>query len=457
MKKSKIKIFIFLLLAMAMTTTGFRCNFITPSEQQALQPIELTWWGMEDDPSAYNQLINDYRGLHPHISVTYRKLRKEEFEKELLNALAEDRGPDIFTIENTWITKYLSKIEPIPPKTKVAYQFVQKTLNIKEETITEVRENISLTPFQLKDTFLDTIYNDVVRDNQIYGLPLSLDTLVMFYNRDLLNNAGIPLPPTNWLALQQNVKTLTYQDKNGNLIQSGAALGSGANIDYSPDILSLLMMQNGARMSIGNQVTFGLVPADINIKNYNPGPEALRFYTDFSNPSREAYTWNDSFPTSLDAFAQGRVAMIFGYFSDIKYLDAKRGGKLNYVVAKAPQIEGRPEVNFARYSVNTVSKKSRNINEAWDFLQFISKKAEAEKYLASTSKPTALRALVADQQANDKLKVFAEQLLTAKSWYQGKDVETMYQNFNLMIEMVRKGQPLKDAVEMAIQKIQQTF
>ena len=457
MKNKKLKIITSLLLVSFLVGSGFRCNFITPSEQQALKPIELTWWGSEDDSIAYEQMINDYRAQHPHITIVYRKLRKEEFEKELLNALAEDRGPDIFTIENTLITKYLSKIEPMPAKTKVAYQFVQKTLNIKEEIITEVRENTSITPPQLKNAYLDVVYGDVVRDNKIYGLPLYMDTLVMFYNRDLLNNAGIPLPPTNWLSLQQNVKALTYQDKNGELIQSGAALGSGKNIAYSADILSLLMMQNGAVMTTGNQVTFGLVPQDINIKNYNPGPEAIRFFTDFSNPSREVYTWNDSFPVSLDAFAQGRVAMVFGYFSDIKYLEAKRGGKLNYAIAKIPQIEGRPEINFARYSLNTVSKKSKNINESWDFVQFISQKNEVEKYLGTTGKPTALRALVSGQQENDGLKTFAEQLLTAKSWYQGREPETMYQNFNTLIEMVRNGQPLKDAVELAVQKIQQTY
>ncbi len=457
MKNKKLKITVSLLLISFLLGSGFRCNFITPSEQQALQPVELTWWGFEDDSTSYEQMINDYRAQHPHITITYRKLREEEFEKELLNALAEDRGPDIFTINNTLLTKYLSKIEPMPAKTKVAYQYVQKTLNIKEETITEVRENTSITPSQLKDAYLDVVYGDVVRDDKIYGLPLYMDTLVMFYNRDLMNNAGIPLPPTNWLALQQNVKALTYQDKNGELVQSGAALGSGKNINYSADILSLLMMQNGAKMTTGNQVTFGVVPQDITIKNYNPGPEAIRFFTDFSNPSREVYTWNDSFPNSLDAFAQGRVAMIFGYFSDIKYLETKRGGKLNYGISKIPQIEGRPEINFANYSINTVSKKSKNINEAWDFVQFISKKAEAEKYLTATGKPTALRALVTDQQANDKLKVFADQLLTAKSWYQGKDPQTMQQNFNSMIEMVRNGQELKDAVELAVQKIQQTY
>ncbi|OGY45741.1 MAG: hypothetical protein A2663_02865 [Candidatus Buchananbacteria bacterium RIFCSPHIGHO2_01_FULL_46_12] len=456
-KLRKTKLITLLLLAAAMVLAGLSCKFTTPALKEALKPVELTWWGTYDDPQNFAEVINDYRALHPHISVTYRKLRPEEFERELLNALAEDRGPDIFSLPNTWLTKYLPKIEPLPPKTKMAYVTSQKSLGLKEETITEIRESSSLTAPQLKDGYLDVVYQDVVRDGKIYGLPLSVDTLVLFYNRDLFNNAGLPLPPANWLDLQEQVKKLTYQDKNGNLIQSGAALGTGVNVDRGVDILSLLMMQNGAQMTVGGQVTFGLVPANFPTPNYNPGLEAIRFYTDFAAPAKEVYTWNETFPNSLDAFAQGRVAMIFGYNYHIPYLEAKRSGKLNYAIAKAPQIEGRPEINFANYRVQVVSKKSRYVNEAWDFLQFISRAAQARKYLAKTSQPAALRALVAEQQADDRLKIFADQLLTSTSWYRGRDALAMEKTFSEMIDLIRQGGGLREIIELTTQKIQQTF
>lgn len=456
-KAKKIKVLILLLLFISLTTSGFRCKWVTAQQQAMLNPVELTWWGVTDQAGYFDEIIADYRALHPHISISYRVFRPEEFENELLNALAEDRGPDIFSIKNTWVTKYQTKIEPIPASVKIAYQYVQKALNIKEETITEIRENISITPPQLKESFIDVVYNDVIRDDKIYGLPLSVDTMVMFFNRDLLNNAGIPLPPTSWLALQQNVKSLTYQDKNANLVQSGVALGTSNNVQYASDILSLLMMQNGAQMMTGKAVTFALVPQDIAIKDYNPGPEAVRFFTDFANTSREVYTWNETFPNSLDAFAQGRVAMIFGYGGDIPYLESKRSGKLNYGITAMPQIEGRTQVNYADYWVNTVSKKSKNVNEAWDFLQFISKSNEATKYLSKTGRPTALRALVDEQKKNDQLKIFADQLLTAKSWYQGYDVNAMKSTFNILIDNVKAGLPLKESIESAVSKIQQTI
>jgi len=458
MKKSiKIKIQILILISLMLVSTGFRCKCVTPAQKELLQPIELTWWGVFEDQADLNEIINDYKIIHPNISITYRKLREEEFETELLEALAEDRGPDIFSIHNTWVEKYISKIEPLPDKTTMAYEITQKSLGVKQETIIEVRDNVSITPTQLKNTFIDVIASDVVKNNKIYGLPLSMDTLVLFYNRDLLNNAGIPLPPTSWQAVQESVKQLTFQDQSGNLIQSGVALGRGKNIENSPDILSLLMMQNGAEMTVGKAVAFGAIPPDFPDKNYNPGPEAIRFYTDFASPTKEVYTWNEKFPNSIDAFAAGQVAMMFGYNHHIPYLEAKRQGKLNYGIAKIPQIEGRPEINFANYWVNTVSKKSKNQNAAWDFIQFATKKTEAKKYLEKTSRPTALRSLIEEQLANDALNIFADQLLTATSWYKGNNSKAAKEALIEMIESINEGSDVKEAIEISSLKIQQTI
>ncbi len=453
----KLKIIFLALLAVFIVTTGFRCKFISPEEKALLEPITITWWGVFDDPENFFEIINDYKVIHPNITINYRKLRIEEFEIELLNALAEDRGPDIFSIHNTWVTKYLSKIEPLPPSTKMAYEVTQKSLGVKQETLIEVRETASITSAQLKNAFIDVVYEDVVRSGKIFGLPLSVDTLALYFNRDLLNNAGIPLPPATWTGLQDSVKRLTFQDRSGNLIQSGVALGGGDNVERGSDILSLLMWQNGAQIVTGRQVTFGQLPNSATDRSYNPGPEAIKFYTDFVNPSKEVFTWDETFPNSIDAFAEGKVAMVFGYNYHIAELEQKRQGKLNYGITNVPQIDGRPEVNYASYWLQAVSKKSKQINEAWDFVQFISSRNEAEKYLTKTLKPTALRSLIEQQINDDGLKIFADQLLTSKSWYKGNNALAAENALQEMIKEVGAGGNLQEAVELASQKIQQTL
>lgn len=458
MKKQYKKIFILIILATFIIATGFRCRWTTPTERKALEPVTLNYWRAWDDTGDFQEIINAYKTIHPNITINYRKLRYQEYEKELLNAWAEDRGPDIFSIRNTWVREYQTKIEPLPPEITIAYQFTEKSLGIKEETIVEIKKEKTLTPTDLKNNFLDVVYQDAVIGGKIYGLPLSVDTLVMFYNRDLLNNAGISLPPTDWRQFQSEVKKITLLARDNSIIQAGTALGAGENILHAPDIISILMMQNGARMTDSSgDATFDQIPPSQSGSNYNPGVEAVRFYTDFALPSREVYSWNLQMPSSRQAFAQGLVGFYFGYSSDVEYIESGSKGKLNYGLNKIPQIEGNPEINFANYWLETVSKKSKHIDEAWDFIQFMTQAEQVKKYLTATKRPTALRALVDEQKDDEELKVFASQLLTTQSWYRGLDAKKVENIFITMADSIIQGTDTNKAVTLAAQKVNQTM
>ena len=84
-------------------------------------PITLRYWRVFDGEDAFREIIDGYRASHPNINIEYRKLRYDEYEQALLEAWAEDRGPDIFAIHNTWIGKYASKIEPLAESYKLPY------------------------------------------------------------------------------------------------------------------------------------------------------------------------------------------------------------------------------------------------------------------------------------------------------------------------------------------------
>jgi multiple sugar transport system substrate-binding protein len=441
--------------------SGFGCKTANKETADAMKPITLTYWRVFDGPDAFQDIITKYKALHPFITIEYRKLRYNEYETELLNALAEDRGPDIFSVHNTWIKKYQSKLAPMPETTTLAYPVTQGT--VKKETVAELRTTSSLSLKELKDNFVDVVSHDVLlEDGKIYGLPLSVDTLAMYYNKDLFNNAGISQTPRYWnKEFLQAVKNLTKQDPKKGLVQSGAALGGSSNINRFSDILSVLMMQNGAVLLDDNhQVVFNLVPTALKDSGYNPGLEALRFYTDFSNPAKESYSWNNELPTSLDMFISGNLAIMFSYSYDLETIKAQ-APKLNFSVAKLPQIEGNPptNINFANYWIEAVSKKSPYQNEAWDFIQFMVKEEQVKNYLEKTKRPTALRSLVAEQKTDDEIGVFADQVLTAKSWYQGKNVTAAEEAIKEMINTVVRntGEKLQDIINTAAARVQQTI
>lgn len=454
----KNKIIVLSLLAVFLLTSGLSCKLGNQEATEAMKPITINYWRVWDGPDAFDEIIEAYNAIHPNINIKYTKLRYSEYEQKLLEALAEDRGPDIFSIHNTWIKKYDSKIEPMPERITLAYPVTKGA--IKKEVITEMRTTKSITLKELKNNFLDVVYDDVVIGGKVYALPLSVDTLAMYYNKDLLNNAGIITPPEYWnREFQQAVTKMTKQDTRGDIIQSGVALGGSSNIERHSDILSVLMMQNGATMLTENgQVMFNLIPPALKEQGYNPGLEALRFYTDFSNPAKEVYSWNQDLGNSLDLFIQGKVAMMFGYAYHLPTITS-RAPKLNFGIAKLPQIEsGAEQVNFANYWVETVSKKSEHIDEAWDFIQFATEAENVQSYLEATNKPTALRSLISSQIDDLEIGTFVEQLLTAKSWYKGEDANAMESIFKDMIDRMVAGEGEGiDIINIAASRVQQTI
>jgi multiple sugar transport system substrate-binding protein len=475
---------LFLLLLIVIFSAGCGLSGVDNTTKKYIRPVTLNYWRVWDGPDDFKEIIDAYTRQHPFVKINYTKLRYEEYEQKLLEGFATDKGPDIFSVHNTWIKKYQSKgmIAAMPERVNMAFPTVKGS--VKKEVVWNIKESPMPAPHKLKSDFVDVVYADSViseadpasgqLQERVYSLPLSVDTMVMFYNKDLFNNAGIITAPEYWnREFQQNIKKLTKQNTKGEIIQSGAALGGSANIVRFSDIVSLLMMQSGSEMMNGKQVAFHRLPATSIDKNYNPGVDALRFYSDFSNPAKEVYSWNDTLENSLDMFVNNKLAIMFGYAYMLPEIKA-RAPKLNFALAPMPQIEGNSfKVNFANYWGEVVSSKiltnAENLalgsdyarqksNTAWDFIRFAAEARNAKIYLDKTGKPTALRSLIPEQSKNPEMAIFADQLLTSKSWYRGNNANAMELIFKDMVDSVNSGQNTPaEAVNLAAAKVQQTI
>lgn len=438
----------------------------------ALQPQSLQIWAVVDDVDVYGPLLQAFSATHPQISINYKRLRLEEYEDALINAFAEDRGPDIFLIHNTWVGKYLSKISPMPAYTKMAYRFAEGSATNRSYTY-ELRNERSVTLKELKDNYPDAVANDVIRrlntagenaapvlEDKIVALPMSVDTMVMYVNKDLLNAAGIPVIPDTWDKFQATVPRLVKVNDEGKILQAGTAMGLAKNVERSTDLISILMMQNGTEMvSEDGYPRFALMPETMTgNRSIPPGQQALRFYLDFANPNTELYSWNADMPNSLDAFTQGRLAYFFGYSYHLPTIKA-RAPKLNLAIAKLPQIENNPVVNYANYWLWTVSKKSKNAETAWNFINYLTQQDNEKQYLDLAKRPPAHKALIDKYLDDEEMGVFASQILTSRSWYRGADPTTMESAMSTMIEDAAKAktEELNKIMLIAQDKVGQTM
>jgi multiple sugar transport system substrate-binding protein len=290
------------------------------------------------------------------------------------------------------------------------------------------------------------------------GVPVSVDTLALYYNKDLLNTAGIPTPPENWTQFADDVKKLTKLDSTGKILQSAAGIGTAFNVERATDILTALMVQNGAVMGNESGPQFQRIPAALQgVRDTPPAYQASEFYTSFADPTKDTYTWNASQPNSLDAFIQGKIAFFFGYayqYDDIK----ARAPKLNLGLSKLPQIEGNPVKNEANYWYWVVSKKSKAQDLDWRFLNTLTNVDTAKKILDLSFAPAARKSLLSAQLEDERVGVFASQVLTATSWYQGKDPKTTEAALQGLINDLNTGsRDTAHAVSFAAGQVSQTY
>ncbi len=379
------------------------------------QRVSLTFWGVFDNRNAFERVIADYKALYPGVTVNYKQFSFEDYERNLIDALAAGSGPDILMIYNAWLPKHKDKLKPAPDK-----------------IMGEDGQFFSLKNYQ--DQFVEVAFADLVSEKKIYGFPLYIDTLGLFYNRDLFNNAGITSPPKTWEEFNQNVQQLTRFDKNRDIEIAGAAMGTTENINRSSDILMALMLQSGVQMT--NQVNTGATFSRP-VNGEPVGERSLAYYTSFADPKSVAYTWNNNMNYSIDAFIEGKAAMMFNYSHQIPVIRSK-AARLNFAVAPMPQPDPNNARNYANYWAAAVSDKSLNYESAWKFLRYLTSKDGSINYLNVTIRPAARKDVIELQKNDLALGLFARQALTAKSWYQ-VNVEAIEGIFAEMIEDVNSG------------------
>jgi multiple sugar transport system substrate-binding protein len=439
---------------------GAGCGGSSAAEILATTPVTLTVWRVFDDDSTLAGIMSAYQSLHPNVSFEYRELRYDEYEDELIRALAEGEGPDIFSLHHTWLGKYESLIEPLPSSLTIPYSETRGT--IKKETVYTVQEEPTISQRELKSNYVDVVVADVIRSYQsnskekaeekIFGLPLGMDSLALYYNKDLLDAAGIAQPPATWTQFQDQVTQLTQMNSSDSIVQAGAAIGTSDNVERAFDLLSVLMMQNGTQMTDSRGRATFASETDAGFL----GGEAVRFYTDFANPLKAVYTWNAQMPDSFDAFVSGNTAFFFGYSYHRAFMEAANS-KLDVAVAALPQIDGGKVVNYANYWVETVAKSSDAGDWAWDFIQFAADEAHVVSYLQAARKPAALRSLISTQLEDETLSIFAGQTLTADSWYRGSDAAVAQEAMLDLIDAFLSGEEQERALKDAQNKVNQSL
>ncbi|KKQ81889.1 MAG: ABC transporter sugar-binding protein [Candidatus Daviesbacteria bacterium GW2011_GWF2_38_7] len=296
-------------------------------------PITLTYWGLWEDDNLIKPLLAEYQSKNPNVVINYERKSSLNYRTRVQTQAREGVGPDIFRIHNSWLPMFRNDLAPAPA------------------------EVFTLSDY--KGFFYPVAADSFTAGNQIYGAPMEVDGLALFYNEELLAGIG-GKPPKNWQEFIDLAVKMTVKDESG-VKTAGAAMGTAGNVDHWSDILGLLLLQQPG-VDLANVATTQVA-------------EVLRFYTGFvTDPKKK--TWDVNLPKSTDMFASGRLGFYFAPSWRAHELRVANPN-LKFKVAPVPQLSGK-SVAWASFWGEVVSAKSQNPTEAWKFIEYLTS-AESQR------------------------------------------------------------------------------
>ena len=371
---------------------------------------ELTYWGLWEPESVMESVIAGYKDLHPDVTIHYVQKSFSNYENNLYGLLEEGADsdilvPDIFRISNAWLPKYQKYLSSLPSSIMTS------------ETYSE--------------TFYPTVVSDFTgKDGKIYAMPWSIDGLAVIYNKQLLEDAGITEPPSDWDSFVEAAEKLTKRNSSGEITQAGLAIGSSNNVRHSESILSYLLLLNGADLIDSTRTTVNLSSTEAEV--------ALTVYTDFLND--ETGTWSTTLKNDLELFYEGKLAMMFApSWRAFDIIEA--APSIEFGLAPLPQLPGNDSVYYSMYWGEAVSKYCKNKALAWDFIKYLST-AEVQKELYSNAsqirsfgEPYSRMDLAESLMDQTYVSAIIEMAPYMKSWQMG-DQEFVEQKLNEAITNV---------------------
>lgn len=354
---------------------------LTSSSSSGKNTGTITWWGLWEDTSVVQPLITSYESQHPGVKINYVKSSPQDYRERLTNSLAKKEGPDIFFFHNSWVPMFRSSLDALPSSVMSQADFAK--------------------------TFYPVMTSDLTTSSGIVGIPLGYEALTLYINQDIFDKAG-KTPPTNWDDFRSLAKQLTVKNDQGVITQAGAAMGRTENVDHWPEILAVLMLQNGV---------------DLKNPTGNLAEDALTFFTLFSKVDG---VWDASQPSSTQAFAAGKLAMYIGP-TWRSFEIQEQNPNLKFKTVPLPQTAkddpSQEDVTYATYWVQGVWSGSSHKTTAWEFLKFLStqdslsKLYQAESNIRSFGEPYPRMDMTNLLSDHPIVGSVVSQASGAKSWY----------------------------------------
>lgn len=391
----------------------------------------LIWGTLEE--RAFRNVIDEIENTDEGFAaVEYRQVDSRSFNDTLVTAIAEGRSPDLILLPSSELVRQRNRL--------IAISYEQYPLRDFKDINVDGAEIFAL-------------------ENGVYAVPLLVNPIVMFWNRDLFASNGLAQAPTSWEYIVDTVApALTRTDSSRNVLQATLAFGEVRNVQNAKEMLLMLAMQAGSKLIYENQNRYVVELNSATSENGSPPlVAATQFYTSFSNSNSSLYNWNRSEPLDRNAFTSGELGMYFGFASELESI-LEQNPNLNFDMTAVPQgASATVKRTYGEFYGLAIPRASQNAAGAFAVAQVLADPQAASFLAESLGMAPVARTSVAGGSINPFRQVILSAALIARGWLDPNSAATDAA-FQDMIEDVTSGrQSPSSSVADAEQRIRLAF
>ena len=176
------------------------CGGTKPAEMQAKSEVTFMMWGAPEEQTVWQAVVDDFHVANPNITVKVEVSDWDSYWTKLNTLIAGGTPPDVFAMDAPLYLDWQSR-----------------------GALLNLQPYIDANPSFLDDVYPQTLSAYKV-GNDYYGLPRDFQTIVLFYNKDMFDKAGVAYPTADWTYddLLKAAKDLTIDtNSDGKIDQYG--------------------------------------------------------------------------------------------------------------------------------------------------------------------------------------------------------------------------------------------
>jgi multiple sugar transport system substrate-binding protein len=290
------------------------------------------WGGYPELDAVYKKAGEAYKALHPNVDFTIFSTDLRGFEQKLTTALPSNTAGDVVVRTSNFLARFIDQglLAPVPD---------------------------DLLATIIPDRYVDTVLKDSSYKDKIVGVPLFSSGSALYYNTDMLTEAGLTGPPTTMDQIWEYAKKLAKVDASGNVTRSGMSFrlsGQGSGV---AEKFWILLLQYGHEL----------------VKETSPGHWAADY--NGTDGAKLLQTYVDSLRDKLDSQNIDHDAKAFE--TKVTAMFAREPWVVADIATNAPDLVGHygsislPVADLGATETMFVPTSAPNPACSWDFIKFL--------------------------------------------------------------------------------------